>query len=109
MYPKTLNDKDGRDFQEDNRTTWAATLKRPIDAPLGTTPRIFGSRFCSAKQKRFNKGSISVSEGAFRHFGSHPRRVFSFSYGSWASFHGANACSNPAGDAILSMICVRKF
>jgi hypothetical protein len=38
--------------------------------------------------KRFNKGSISVSEGALRHLRCHPCRVFSYSYGSQAPFHG---------------------
>jgi hypothetical protein len=32
--------------------------------------------------RRFNKGSISVSEGALRHFRSHPCRVFPYGYGS---------------------------
>jgi hypothetical protein len=36
-------------------------------------------------------------------FGSHPRRVFSCSYELTGFFHGGNAGSNPAGDAIFSM------
>ena len=40
--------------------------------------------------KRFNKGSISVSEGALRHLRCHPCRVFSYSYGSQAPFHGGS-------------------
>jgi hypothetical protein len=32
-------------------------------------------------------------------FGSHPHRVFSISYLLTGFFHGANAGSNPAGDA----------
>jgi hypothetical protein len=34
-------------------------------------------------------------------FRSHPRRVFSISYLLTGFFHGANAGSNPAGDAKL--------
>jgi len=51
--------------------------------------------------KRFNKGSTSAPEGALQHFRSHPCRVFSFSYGSRAPFHGGNTGSNPVGDANL--------
>jgi len=36
-------------------------------------------------------------------FRSHPRRVFSISYLLTGFFHGANAGSNPAGDAIFSI------
>ena len=49
--------------------------------------------------KRFNKGSIRVSEGALRHLRCHPCRVFSYSYGSETPFHGGNMGSNPVGDA----------
>src|ERR1700739_4563653 len=44
--------------------------------------------------KRFNKGSIRVSEGALRHLRCHPCRVFSYSYGSETPFHGGNMGSN---------------
>jgi hypothetical protein len=43
--------------------------------------------------KRFNKGSISVPEGALRHFRCHPCRVFSFSYRSKAPFQGDDTIS----------------
>ena len=41
-------------------------------------------------------------------FGSHPRRVVSVSYRKLRPFHGANAGSNPAGDA-KSMPCKRTI
>jgi hypothetical protein len=46
-----------------------------------------------------NYGPIMVHEPVPTATGSHPRRVFSISYLLTGFFHGANAGSNPAGDA----------
>ena len=61
--------------------------------------RISSPGYAMQRSQRFNKGSIRVSEGALRHFRSHPCRVFSQSYRSQAPFHGGNTGSNPVGDA----------
>ena len=60
-----------------------------------------------------NYGPIMVHESVqpttYYAFGSHPHRVFSVGYALTGFFHGANAGSNPAGDAMLSMSCKPKL
>jgi hypothetical protein len=50
--------------------------------------------------KRFNKGSISVPEGALRHLRCHPCRVFSYGYGSQA-FTAVTRVQIPSGTPSL--------